>query len=108
MRFLVSRHLAPMVFSKLLESLPLEGAASLSGKMLVLLVNLKAPTDKIKRNFDAGDLAYDPRTRALCVMTDRVHDLAMAHLGSIENRSSLSSIRSSDWFVLKLDRSELQ
>jgi len=97
-----------MVFSKLLESLPLEGAASLSGKMLVLLVNLTAPADKMKRIFEAGDLTYDPRMRALCVMTDRVHDLAMAHLGSVEDKSSLSSIRSSDWFVLKLDRSELQ
>lgn len=97
-----------MVFSKLLESLPLEGAASLSGRMLVLLINLTAPADKMKYNFEVGDLAYDPRMRALCVMTDRVHDLAMAHLGSVEDKSSLSSIRGSDWFVLKLDRSELQ
>jgi hypothetical protein len=104
MRFLISRHLAPMAFSKLVESLPLEGAASLSGKMLVLLVNLTAPADKMKRNFEAGDVAYDPRMRALCVMKDRVHDLAMAHLGVVEDMSSLSSVKSSDWFVLRLDR----
>lgn len=83
-------------------SLPLEGAVSLTGGLAVLLVNLTAPIDKAKSGFEAGEVAYDPHLRAICVVLARVQGVSLAPLGEVEDKAALSKIRSTDWFTLKL------
>ena len=98
----LSRHLAPRVFSGVVESLPLEGACSLTGGTAVLLVNLAVPVDKVKSIFEAGEVAYDPRLRAICLMLTKVQGVSMAPLGEVEDRVALSKIKNRDWFTMKL------
>ena len=98
----LSRHLAPRVFSGVVESLPLEGALSLTGGTAVLLVNLALPVDKVRSSFEAGEVAYDPRLRAICLMLTKVQGVSMAPLGEVEDRVALSKIKNRDWFTMKL------
>ena len=96
------RHLAPRAFSKVVSSLPLRGAMSRRGEVAVILVNLVAPADKTKSSFDAGEIAYDPRLRAICVTLSRTQGVSMAALGEIEDKGTLSVVRDRDWVELRL------
>ena len=98
----LSRHLAPRVFSGVVDHLPLEGALSLKGDVAVLLVNLAVPIDKAKTNFEMGEVAYDPRLRAVCLALKRLRGVSMAPLGEVKDETALSGMKDGDWFIMKL------
>ena len=83
-------------------SLPLEGALSLKDDIAVLLVNLALPIDKAKNSFEEGEVAYDPRLRAICLTLKHLRGVSMAPLGEVENRAALSRVKNGDWFTMKL------
>jgi len=91
-RAVMSRHLAPRTFSKVLGSLPLEGAVSVVGNVAIMLVNLTAPVDKVKDVFETGEIAYEPRQRALCIVLQRLEGTPMAPLGKVEDVTAISRI----------------
>ncbi len=96
----IMRHLSPRTFTRFVNSLPLQGATKREGPMILGLVNIDAPFDKTKEDFQAGELAYDPRSRALCVFAENGGMLKMVPLGKIDDPSLLRYVRDGAWLLV--------
>lgn len=91
------RHLSPRTFTRLVNSLPLEGVTKKEGSVIFGLLNIDAPFDKTKDDFQAGELAYDPRNRALCVFAEKREGLKMVPLGKVDDPDLLRDVRDRAW-----------
>ncbi len=97
----IMRHLSPRTFTKIVTSLPMEGPIRRVGGFIMALLNLNAPFDKTKDFFEKGEIAYQPKTGAICIATERTQAVGMAPLGNVEDIELLSDIGTGGWLRIR-------
>ena len=97
----IMRHLSPRTFTKIVTSLPMEGAVRREGTLIVALLNLAASFDKTKNVFEKGEIAYRPKNGALCIVCETTEDIEMVPIGKVEEIELLSRIGHSGWLRVR-------
>lgn len=95
------RHLSPRTFTKLINSLPIEGAIRREGPLIIALLNLAAHFDKTKDSFERGEIAYDPKNMSLCIVVEQAKGIEMVPIGKINEVELLNSIGRTGWLSIR-------
>lgn len=65
----LKRHLAPRTVRMILETLPIQGSAHVSGNMTYVNTDIKSGLERGRTEFDTGDVAFIPGERCVCFVT---------------------------------------
>lgn len=91
------RHLSPLTVKKIIEHLPLSNRTSKFEKIFVYVkTNLELGSEKSKKDFKKGDLAFSPSGSFICIfLKDHIHNQWLNPIGNIhdDNIEVLSELK---------------
>ena len=90
------RHLSPRTFSSLVRLLPITAPSVREDRYISILANLSLQADKYTNLVKAGDIAYRPKNRSICIFLQDIRtDERMVPVGRVEDIELLRGTKGS-------------